>query len=263
VRISEEVYQVNRIFEKKGNVNKYLSSFFKDSLIRMLDILQSILQLSHFDLDCINILMRSSLEVNVDILWLYSIYLDNTVKAENLVKRFYQMKAKKYLNVSEDYPDLLTKDSYMKLVSNLLNPSLEIEQASKTNFIELIDKNAPEYLRNLQKRDWRALPGLITDRRQIEFKNRSVAASELALKLFNLKDAPYYKNWRILNAFTHWTGAKMSTLDEEVKKAFYLRKLNMSLGFLHDVLNVTYIFLDIPIPEDIRYMRQEFIYTST
>jgi len=33
VRISEEVYQVNRIFEKKGNVNKYLSSFFKDSLI--------------------------------------------------------------------------------------------------------------------------------------------------------------------------------------------------------------------------------------
>ena len=55
----------------------------------------------------------------------------------------------------------------------------------------------------------------------------------------------------------------MKYLDDDILNAFYLRNLNSSLGFLHDVLNVSYNFITISPPENIRMLRQEFVYIST
>ena len=220
------------------------------------------LKLSHFYLDPIYILMRSYIEVNVDILWLFSIFKENKLNGENLVKRFYQMRANHFVKVSESYPKVYKVDPYLREVSDLLNPEEEIKKAASTNLIGLYDKDAKKELRELQKRDWRALPGLINDSQEVNFYNRSIIASKVAVELFNLKDAPYYKNWQVGNAFTHWSGAKINGFDEEVKRNLYLRNLNIAIGFLHDVLNIIYIFLNIPVPEDVHMMRQEFIYIS-
>lgn len=251
------------VFEKKETKYKFSNSFIKDSIIRALDLVTAISKLNFLDLDSVFILMRSELEVNVDLHWFYSIFLDNKTNGENLAKRFYQFGAKHYLEVSENYEDVFQLDPYLKAVEIKLNPSKDKSLANKQNLIDIVNSQSPKPLQRLQNMNWRALPGLISNKSEIEFKARAEKATEIAQKISNLKYAPYYRNWNILNAFTHWSSARMKYLDDEVAEAFYLRNLNVSLGFLHDMINVGYVYLSIDAPVKIKLLRKQFHYYST
>lgn len=259
----EEVSSIRITLENKKIHKSFISSFIKDCIIRISDITSAISSLGIYDIDSILILMRSSLEVNVDLLWVYSIYKGDLEQGENLAKRFYQFGAKNFLEISTSYPNVFKEDPFLKIVSEKLDPVNDRIKAENTSIIDIVDKNSNRKLRELQKQNWRALPGLIKNREQLFFSNRCNITVEFAEKLFNLKYAPYYKNWQILNSFTHWSPASMKYIEDALLTTFYLRNLNSSLGFLHDVLNVSYDFLEIVPPEKIRMLRQEFVYLST
>ena len=249
-------------FERKQTEYKYSNSFIIDCIIRVIDLVTAMSKLQPSDLDSIFILKRSELEVDVDLHWFYSVYLNNMDNAENLAKRFYQFGADHYLSISENFENVVKSDLYLKEIKSKLDPIKEKTNANK-KIIEIVDSHSSGRLKKLQKQNWRALPGLINSREEIEFKARAEIASKIAEKISNLKFAPYYQNWNILNAFTHWSPARMKYLDAEVAEAYYYRHLNISLGFLQDMFNIGYHYLKVKVPFDVQLIRQKFQYTST
>jgi hypothetical protein len=259
----EEVCSLRLSFQKKETDFEYTKKFIFASIERIADLLLAISKLSYQNIDSMHILMRSDLEVNVDLLWLYKIYNDNKDQGEKLARRFFQFGAVNYLKISKNYEGIFEVDSYLKKINKRYSHNKFSEDAKNLKLVELVDSGAKKELQILQKNDWHCLPGLIKNKKEITFRSRSEIASEMAKNLFNLKYAPYHQNWTTLNAFTHWSAAKMKFFDDEVSEAFYLRNLNASLGFLHDVLNVGYNYLQINPPTKVRMMRQEFHYFST
>jgi len=259
----EEVCSLRLRFQKREINYEYARKFIFTSTERIADLLLSISKLSFQNIDSMHILMRSSLEVNVDLLWFYKIYNDDNEQGEKLAKRFFQFGAEYYLNISKNYTNIFEVDPYLKKINERYPHNKFTDDAKNLKLIELVDSTAKKELQFWQKNDWHCLPGLIKNKKEISFKTRSEIASEMAKVLFNLKYAPYYQNWNTLNAFTHWSSAKMKFYDEDVAEVFYLRNLNASLGFLHDVMNVCYNYLGIKPPNKIRLMRQEFHYFST
>jgi hypothetical protein len=127
----------------------------------------------------------------------------------------------------------------------------------------MVDDTANPQLQRLQKSDWRALPGLIRKREEIQFKARAKIAKGLVEKVSNLKDAPYSKNWDILNPFVHWTSARLNNLDEEVATVFYLRSVCTAMGFLLDAMAIGYTVHGSNPPPKIFLMVKEIPYLST
>jgi hypothetical protein len=242
---------------------KYFNDFLKDSIIVNSEILLSMLKLSNSFLNSVFILMRTFLEINVDFLWMYSIFLDNNGNGEKIAKRFYQFGANSYFSMSEDFKRISNNDPFVKKVKDNSLIDKGIKRAEQLNLIDIVNKNDKKELRKLQESNWRALPGLIGNKKEIEFSYRANIASKLAIKLFNLKAAPYNHNWKTLNAFTHWTSWHYTFIEEDVGKALYLRNLNVSLGFLHDMINVVLIFTNKPLSDKLKLIRSQFIYFST
>lgn len=259
----EEVCSLRLTFDKKETDFQYAKKFIFASIERLGDLLMAISKLSFQNIDSMHILMRSSLEVNVDLLWFYKIYLDNNKQGEQLARRFYQFGAEYYLKISKNYEGLFEIDPYLRTIKERYPHNKYNEDAENLNLVELVDPNSNKELKRLQENDWHCLPGLIKNKNELSFRSRSEIAAEMAKKLFNLKYAPYFQNWTTLNAFTHWSAAKMKFFDDKVAETFYLRNVNASLGFLHDVLNVGYNYLGIAPPVKVRMMRQEFNYFST
>ena len=262
IQTIEEGSSLRLVIEKKDTKFTFTNSFINDSIIRALDLVTAISKLKPLDLDSVLILMRSELEVNVDLHWFYSIFQSNNKNGENLAKRFYQFGAKHYLEISENYKNIFQLDPYLKSVETKLDPVKNKILAGKRNMINVVDLNSSKSLQRLQNMNWRALPGLIISKNEVEFKARAVIASEIAKKVSNLKYAPYYRNWKILNSFTHWSAARMKYFDDDVSEVFYLRNLNLSLGILHDMINVGYVYLNIDAPVKIKLLRKQFQYYS-
>jgi len=259
----EEVCSLRLIFQNKETDFQYAKKFIFASIERIADLLLAITNLNSQNIDSMHILMRSSLEVNIDLLWFYRIYLDDNHKGEQLARRFFQFGADVYLKISKNYGGIFEVDPYLKKINKQYSHQKFTDDAKNLKLIELVDPSAKKDLRMLQEMDWRCLPGSIKSKKDLSFRSRSEIAAEMAKELFNLKYAPYFQNWITLNAFTHWSAAKMKFFDNDVSEAFYLRNLNASLGFLHDVLNVGYNYLKIIPPLNVRMMRQEFHYFST
>lgn len=263
VRSFEEVCSLRLTFERKNVNNTYISKFIFASIQRIGDILSVMPKLSCRDIDCLHILMRSSLEVCVDLLWVFSLYEGNNLIGENLAKRFYQFGATAYLKVSQNYSKVFSQDLFLSKIADRYDHNKFVTEAQNLNIIDLVDKTANKKLQYLQSIDWRALPGLVSCKADITFNARSEIAAKFAEKLFRLKYAPYKQNWDVLNTSTHWSSLHMKLYDDEVANTFYLRDINASLGLLHDALNVGYDFLFIPPPTQIEMMRKEFCYFST
>ena len=204
--------------------------------------------------------MRSQLEVVVDLQWFYSIYLKNKTDSDNLAKRFYQFNINNYLEISNEYKTFIHDDSYLKTVEPQLNQIIDIAKSKQKYYIEIVDSNAKPKLQHLQKMNWRALPGLIEKKEEIEFKARAKAAAIIAAKVSNIKEAPYYNNWKVLNAFTHWSAARMNYIDENLEEALYLRNLNISLGLLYNMMEIGYVIKGINPPPKINMLAAQVHY---
>jgi len=248
---------------KEATQFPYLNDFLRDSLITNSDILLSISTLSSIFLNSTLILMRTYLETMIDFLWVYSIFLEEHENGDNLAKRFYQIGAVYFLSMSDRLEGISRNDPFVVKAKDKINISQDTQRAKDLNLIELIDKQAGKHLQGIQKTNWRALPGLIQNTKQIQFEARSKKAADLASKLFNLKAAPYQHNWKLLNAFAHWSSLHYKDVDDSVATALYERNLNVMLGFLHDMIYVCYDFIGRNVPERLRVIERQFIYFST
>ena len=103
LQILPEISSLRILVEKMDGDHKFSNQFIIDSIIRCSDLVVAISKLSSTNLDSVFILMRSQLEVVVDLHWFYSIYLDDKSKSDNLAKRFYQFGANDYLEMSDKY----------------------------------------------------------------------------------------------------------------------------------------------------------------
>lgn len=263
---------INQTYEEIGSLRfllkdtreqvncKYFCDFLRDSIITNSEILLSISKLSHMFLNSALILMRTFLEIKVDFLWIYSIFLNNNDTGEKLARRFYQFGTKFYLNMSTTFKRIFKNDTF----ANKMHRQIDIEKDARRaeefdKFTEFSEMKPKDW----QKMDWRALPGLVTNRQQIMFAQRSKVAAEVSDKLFNLKDAPYYHNWKILNLFAHWSSLHYKYVQEDVSKFIYQRNLNIYLGFMHDMINLLLHFMNKPATEKLKMIRNQFIYFST
>ncbi|MEK0336925.1 MAG: hypothetical protein QQN41_05765 [Nitrosopumilus sp.] len=261
-----ESEQISRDLSRKKIkiVNEYFSDFLKDSLHVNSKILLSMSLMSYLYLSGDYILLRSFLEIYVDMLWVYSIYLDNNEYGENLSKRFYQIGRNNFIVLSQQFPKIIEKDPFFRDLPRKQETAEQIKNTEKLNIIVTYDHTANIKVQRFQKRNWRALPELFIKGYQINFKERSKVATEIACNISNLKAAPFHDNWKILNNFTHWTPMHFKgTMNEEYSKALHLRILNTTLSFLHDMLNIGYDFLKMRVPQTIQSMRHQFIYFST
>ena len=263
LQVLPEISSLRILIEKMDDNHKFSNQFIIDSIIRCSDLVLAISKLSSTNLNSVFILMRSQLEVVVDIHWFYSIYLIDKSQSDDLAKRFYQFGANDYIEMSDKYGTFIHIDPYLKTIESKLDPIKDLLKAKQKNIIEIVDPMAKSNLQRIQKMNWRALPGLINKKREIEFNQRAEIAAVVAKKISNLKDAPYYKNWKILNAFTHWSAARMNYLDEDIARVFYLRNLNIALGFLYDVMKIAYIVKGINPPPKITLLSKQFHYFST
>ena len=255
-----EVSSLRILIEKIDDGHKFSNKFIIDSIIRSSDLVHSISNLNITNLNSVFILMRSQLEVVVDLQWFYSIYLRDKIQSDNLAKRFYQFNINNYLEISDEYEIFIHQDAYLKKVEPQLNQIKDLAKAKQKNYIEIVDLNAKPRLQRLQKINWRALPGLIERKEDIEFKARAKVAATIAEKISNIKDAPYYNNWKVLNAFTHWSAARMNYTDENIAEALYLRNLNISLGLLFDMMQIGYDVKGINPPSKINMIAAQVHY---
>ncbi len=246
---------------RKNPPYRYFDDFLVDSLKINSEILMAISKLSHNFLNETMILMRTFLETLVDFLWLYSIYHDDSEKGEELAKRFYRLGANIFLQFSDNFKKIAKNDPFLR--KSNIDFDKQIKSANEVKLIQTYNEKATKYLQNLQKNDWRAHPNYFTNKKEINFFERSKVASKIAKKLFNLKDAPYYKNWNILNKFTHWTSFHYKFIDEEISSVLYQRNLNIYLGFIHDMISVICKYFNLPITSKIREIRAQFVYFST
>jgi len=194
LQILPEVSSLRIYIEKKEDGHKFSNQFIIDSIIRSSELVVAISKLSSTNLDSVFILMRSQLEVVVDLHWFYSIYHNDKTKSDELAKRFYQFGANDYLEMSDKYGAFIHIDPYLKSIETKLDPIKNRIKAKQKNYIEIIDPKAKPKLQRIQKMNWRALPGIINNKEEIEFKTRAEIAAVIAKNISNLKDAPYYKN---------------------------------------------------------------------
>ncbi|HEX9652690.1 MAG TPA: hypothetical protein VGA99_03180, partial [bacterium] len=110
--------------------------------------------------------MRTSLEIMIDFLWAYSIFLNEKQNGENLAKRFYQIGAEYFLRVSDTLERISRNDHFLKKAEDRINIKQDEKRAKDMNLTVLIDKQADEKLQRLQRADWRALPGIIQNSKQ-------------------------------------------------------------------------------------------------
>jgi len=241
----------------------YLNDFLSDVLITNSDILLSISKLSSVFLNSSLILSRTFLEIMIDFLWVYSIFLDNKQNGEDLAKRFYQMGARYFLSMADTFELVSKNDPFVKEAEGIIDIGRDSQKAKELNLIELIDRQAKKKLQELQSSDWRALPGFVKDKTQIQFRARSKKAADLACRIFNLKAAPYQHNWKSLNAFAHFSSLHYKYFDEKVADTLFARNLNIFLGFIHDMIFVCYKFIGKPVPRRLKVIQRQFVYFST
>jgi hypothetical protein len=188
--------------------------------------------------------MRTQLESAVDLFWTYSIYMESNNIGENIVKRFYHFGAANFLNISNRYFRIVDKDPFVK--KHLSKTSLveQRENAKKVLIKDVTDSSCTnEELVFQQKRDWRAVPNFINDVKFLRFDARCKRAIKLVQKLCNLKSAPYIFNWKLLSLFAHPSSLNTRTVDEDYAISMYKRNLDISLGIIHDCMNVGYHYL--------------------
>ena len=64
----------------------------------------------------------------------------------------------------------------------------------------------------------------------------------------------------MLNAFTHWSAARMNYIDENLEEALYLRNLNISLGLLYNMMEIGYVIKGINPPPKINMLAAQVHY---
>ena len=260
----EEIYslrqELKRIRSKVGP--PVISDFLRDSLIINSDLLISSTQLKPRHLNSMNILFRTFLEIKIDFLWLYSHYLEDEKIGEILAKRYYQIGRNRFLEQSHIFKNIAQNDPYLKDIKDLYDIDDDISTAKSEQFIELVDKTEEDKgVKSLQRRDWYLVPGKY--RKTIDFKERAKVATKLASKLFNLKNAPYYENWKILNQFTHPSAMQYKVIDDDVLAGrIHCRNLHVFLCFLHDMINVLCDYMKMPPNLKIREIRTSFNYVN-
>jgi hypothetical protein len=239
-----EIGSIRIDLENKKISPELIAQFICDFLLIQRDILESINKLTFRELHPIYILMRSQLEFAVDLFWTYSIFFENKKIGENIVKRFYHFGAANYLDISNRYFRIIDKDPFVKEHLNKSTIVLQREAAKKHLITDIYDCNCKDDKLVLQqKRDWRSVPFFIKNVTQTRFDSRCKRAIKLVQMLSNLKEAPYIMNWKILNLFTHPNSISMRSLDDEIAKSMYKRNLDISLGIVHDCMNIAYNYL--------------------
>lgn len=255
-----EISSLRILYNDKIPESDHISIFILASITRIAELSLAMSRLTVNNMESIFILSRSLLEVKVDLLWFYSIFKNDKTKADQLAKRFFQLGHEKTKNFIEKNEHLYNNDIYLKKLKSKYEK--QKRNYKKLELIELIDNSANKKLQYLQSINWRALPGLVKNPKDIQFRQRCAKAVEVAAEIFNLKMAPYQKNWEILNLFAHWNSIRMKSYDEEAARTFHCRTLNLNLGFLHDSINLGYYHIKLSVPPKLVAMREKFIYES-
>lgn len=266
VQTDEEIFLLRReLKDKRIHLGpQVITDFLRDALIINSDLLISSIQISHRYINSISIIYRSFLEIKVDYLWLYSHYLENEEIGVTLAKRYYQKGRDIFIELAPNFKRIEKNDPFLQSDTKLTDIETDITRAKSVYFIELVDQNEPnKKIKQLQAQDWHAVPGYYTKRNQLTFSNRAKVASELALRLFNLKAAPYKENWKLLNQFTHPSAMQYKIIDDNLAEKLHCRNVNIYLGFLHDMINVLCNYMKTKPNEKIRRIRMSFNYMST
>ncbi len=225
--------------------------------------LMAIRRLSPYDHEA-NSLLRDLTEVVMDLFWLYSFYAQDPKDGEALADRFFKFGAKAFLEEARAAQKVLLDDTFLGDFFDPANFQREIEEAQRlVAGYAFADPNAAAQLRREQDKNWRALPELIGDVKDVKWHARCRRAETAVQDVANLKYAPYYKNLKLLSAYTHWDPLQASDPPEEQRLARFCRTLNIAIGFAHDTINLGYHLLNRPLPENVRALRQQFVWAST
>jgi hypothetical protein len=263
VEITEiEKNSLIRYLQKDNSENKYFAFFIKDFINMITNLLVGIRLLSHHYLSNVNVLLRSQTETVVDLFWGYSIFLENSLLGVKLAKRFYQISADKFFDISPKFENALTNDPFFISVRNKIDLAAKRESVKNKKVIDLYNENDKPELIALQKKDWHAIPELISNRKELEFAKKADRAIKLVSNMSNLKNAPYSTNWKLLNLFSHPSAIQYINEDEDVLKAFYKKNLDISLGIVHDSFNLAYHYLKQTPPAKILEIRNKFHWFS-
>lgn len=256
-------------FDKiKEESSKFTRRFLRDSIQLSAERVLAINLLSARFLNDVFTIQRVLLEANVDLLWLYSHFLNNPENAEKIAKRFFQFAADSFVENSEYFKLIEKDDPFIGKVKEKVDFDKQVESAKNLNLIQILDPNANKDLQKLQRSDWRALPNVIQSGKEISFRKRAEIAADIIFRISKLQHAPYFHNWKVLCNFAHWSGLQYRYIDEELAEQLYIRSINISLGFVHDMINVCFDFLkiyfpDITIPESVRAIRLQFHWFKT
>jgi len=254
-----EKNSINQYLNGSVSDNRYCSLFISDFLTMITNLLVGMRMTSNFYLANINVLLRSQLEAIVDLYWFYSIYLHKNETGLKLAKRYYQIGANDFLKISSNFEKFMKKDPFFSEVIDKIKFTRQRDKAKNTKLIETYERDADPDLISIQKRNWRAVPGL---NENLDFTTRSKKAIKLVLKLSNLRKAPYKQNWKTLNSFTHPSSLQIIHEDEDVLKAFYKKNLDISLGIVHDSFNLAYHYLKQTPPPTIIEIRNKIHWFS-
>ncbi len=221
---------------------------------------------SYVFLNELAITRRKFLEIYIDLMWVYNIYLDDNNIAEELCKRFYQIGANDLITI-QSRNKINRKDIYLGN-ENLINERIQnLEMVKKINLIELDPTNGKHKNSKLFKKDWRAHPKLFAQSKKMK---NSILNTRDRIKMinifikdhFNIKNPPFLVDYDRLNQITHWTPFGLRIMSDDNKKIIYSRELNIVLGYLHDTLNLIFEYLNKEIPKSLAIIRQKFIWAS-
>lgn len=209
---------------------------------------------------------RKYLEIYIDLMWVYHIYLEQETVAEELCQRFFQIGANDFLKVQNNLK-FSKKDMFLGNEKLFEQHVESLSMAKKVNCIELDPSNGKHNYSNLFRKNWRAHPKLFDQTKKMKnailhTRDRIKQLEDFFVNDFNIKNPPFLKDYDRLNQSTHWTPFGMRSLTENNKEIMYQRELNLMAGYFHDCLNLLFRYLKKDVSTRIAVIRQRFIWAS-
>jgi len=233
--LSDRRYNIKKYLEEKKYPN--YGNFIAISFDAIFNNLSAICHLGPNYLNQIFTLSRNYQEIIVDNLWLYSFYIQNPQKAEDISERFFYIGKKNYINQLQYNINVCGKDIFFRDISI---ENLKIKKRELENSISGYKHRGKL---SFQIKNWRGHPIYFPknkDQDNIQWANRSKIAGDTAKDYINLKYSPFEKNLKLLSSYNHWDPMQIDEIGENNRDLLFCRTLNILLGFALDLLNIQY-----------------------
>jgi hypothetical protein len=196
-------------------------------------------------------IFRNLVETCVDFFWVSSYLETDPPKGERLAENFFLFGKAQFVKNAPLYASIAKTDQFLRDVQTPFDDTPTIAACNK----ELAGRTFND--------SWRFDPTIFGDVKETKWKMRAQRAAEFAGKAVNLKGAPYLANLLNLSSCSHFDPAQVSYFSDELVNRFFDRSINITIGFVFDILMFSYKRKSWTPPQALVLLQHKFIWFST